>query len=38
MTHAATEFCATQYRCVNRVSDTRNEETDTSGRSLVDNL
>ena len=37
MTHAATEFVPLNI-AVLTVSDTRNEETDTSGRSLVDNL
>ena len=37
MTHAATDFVPLNI-AVLTVSDTRNEETDTSGRSLVDNL
>ena len=37
MSHAATEFVPLNI-AVLTVSDTRNEETDTSGRSLVDNL
>lgn len=37
MTHAAAEFVPLNI-AVLTVSDTRNEETDTSGRSLVDNL
>ncbi len=37
MTHAATEFVPLNI-AVLTVSDTRNEETDTSGGSLVDNL
>ncbi len=37
MSHAATEFIPLNI-AVLTVSDTRNEETDTSGRSLVDNL
>ncbi len=37
MTHAATEFVPLNIAGLT-VSDTRNEETDTSGRSLVDNL
>ena len=37
MSHAATEFVPLKI-AVLTVSDTRNEETDTSGRSLVDNL
>lgn len=37
MSHAATDFVPLNI-AVLTVSDTRNEETDTSGRSLVDNL
>ncbi len=37
MSHAATEFVPLNI-AVLTVSDTRNEETDTSGRLLVDNL
>lgn len=37
MSHAATEFVPLNI-AVLTVSDTRNEETDTSGRSLVENL
>ena len=37
MNHAATDFVPLNI-AVLTVSDTRNEETDTSGRSLVDNL
>ncbi|MDD2343990.1 MAG: molybdenum cofactor biosynthesis protein B [Tolumonas sp.] len=37
MSHAATDFMPLNI-AVLTVSDTRNEETDTSGRSLVDNL
>ena len=37
MSHAATEFVPLNI-AVLTVSDTRNEETDMSGRSLVDNL
>ena len=37
MSHAATEFVPLNI-AVLTVSDTRNEEPDTSGRSLVDNL
>ena len=37
MSHAATDFVPLNI-AVLTVSDTRNEETDTAGRSLVDNL